>query len=783
MEMLTEIFRQVVQLGIAALPVIGVVLAVRALLRRAPRRAACVLWLVVALRLLLPAGLLRQAPYSLYNLEPVRTVTEFAETVTTQSAPSAGAMAAPILDTVGQTASTVAQTVTAANGAGLMPLLAGLWLLGMAALLGYAALADVRLRRRLATAVRRDTNVYECDELPTPMVLGLLRPRIYIPFRMDDSQRTYVLCHERCHIRRLDPWWKLLAYVLCAVYWWNPAVWLCWVLFCRDLESSCDEAVLAELGSSAKEGYGLSLVDFAAGRRFPAPSPLAFGEGDAKHRVKNVLRWREATPRIVFLSFCLLLAVLLACTTNGQRRSWVKLEPSPAGLGVAFTCRLEEPVRSWAVYQDIYEDGVLRSSEPILLTGFEGDEFPLPRKLTAYLHYQVENAAEGDGFAGTLRCSFAEVPAGSERAEAASAWNVPLSEASYLGSGSMIGDDGVTGKKKPLGGDGGVVLLTVVMSNQDNGAITFEHEEKGVIGANDAVVQYRLVTSQTTAEHFSATAAVQSYAETLYALRSPYVGNAPAAGALLSALDVGALGDYTLELFTSAEPYILQVNFTEEPEDIDPTSPTIDLAMMDHAAVLLSLIDNLSEVRWTYPSREDGQTFLVTMYFDIATANAMAAFRDDPALAAYGEIKACGQSPEGIAALLAALDGPVSPDAQDEPGLLVSNGAGDTVAANWYPDGDFDFNYDALPVLTLPGGGALTLETLGWEAETLTVGEDYYSGVADHATEVLRNSYLLSGDRVLPVNHLHPQREEQAVYYVAHGEGKFVFRVILPPEE
>ena len=153
---------------------------------------------------------------------------------------------------------------------------AALWLGGMAAMAGYVLVSFLQLRRTVQTAVRREGNVWECDGLPTPFVLGLLRPRIYIPFRMEEAERTYVLAHEREHLRWRDQWVKAAALGILAVYWWHPGVWLCWVLLCRDMELRCDEAVLASLGDGIKQDYSRSLMAFALDRRFPAA--LAFGD-------------------------------------------------------------------------------------------------------------------------------------------------------------------------------------------------------------------------------------------------------------------------------------------------------------------------------------------------------------------------------------------------------------------------------------------------------------------------------------------------------------------------
>ena len=318
MAVLTGIVRQLLTMALEALPVMAAVLLARLLLRKAPKKFSMVLWLAVALRLICPV--LPESPVGLVQTERAeQAVSVLLEkpqaTAPRLPVPSAGAEESGGASGHSAGERPPAESAAAEDG-GWLPVLSLLWLAGFAAMAGWMLLGWLRLRRLVSAAVRRERDVWECDGLPSPFVMGLLRPKIYVPFRLTDAQRTCVMAHERYHIRRRDPWWKLLGCGLLAVYWWDPAVWLCWSLFCRDLEMSCDEAVLDQLGDQARHGYSLSLVDFAQARRFPAA--LAFGEHDAARRVKNVLRWKRATPAAAALAMAAVLLVVSVGVHNAR---------------------------------------------------------------------------------------------------------------------------------------------------------------------------------------------------------------------------------------------------------------------------------------------------------------------------------------------------------------------------------------------------------------------------------------------------------------------------------
>ena len=274
------------QAGLIALAVI----AVRPLLRRAPRRAVCMLWLLVALRLLLPARLTVESPVSLQQPEspPIQAYQELRQ----QEKAYVSAPPEQRLEMAGP---------AAAQGFALLDQLPAIWLTGVGCMALYMALSLLRMRWRLRAAPRIQDNVYRCTDWSTPFVLGVITPRIYVPETVSEQDFPQVLAHERCHIRRWDHVWKPLAFLLLAVNWFNPVLWAAYVLLGRDMERACDEMVLKNADAAQRAAYSRALVACAAQPKMAAVCPLAFGEVAVKERVKNVLNYKKPALWAVIL--------------------------------------------------------------------------------------------------------------------------------------------------------------------------------------------------------------------------------------------------------------------------------------------------------------------------------------------------------------------------------------------------------------------------------------------------------------------------------------------------
>lgn len=279
---MNSLFTSVLEISWQAGLIALAVMAVRPLLRRAPRRAVCMLWLLVALRLLLPARLTVESPVSLQQPEspPIQAYQELRQ----QEKVYVSAPPEQRLEMAGP---------AAAQGFALLDQLPAIWLTGVGCMALYMALSLLRMRWRLRAAPRIQDNVYRCTDWSTPFVLGVLAPRIYVPETVSEQDFPQVLAHERCHIRRWDHVWKPLAFLLLAVNWFNPVLWAAYVLLGRDMERACDEMVLKNATPIQRAAYSRALVACATQPKMAAVCPLAFGEVAVKERVKNVFNYKK----------------------------------------------------------------------------------------------------------------------------------------------------------------------------------------------------------------------------------------------------------------------------------------------------------------------------------------------------------------------------------------------------------------------------------------------------------------------------------------------------------
>ena len=278
-----ELFAQILEISWqSALIALAVIIVRFFLKKRSSKRSICLLWLLVALRLLLPASLLPESPVSLQQPEspPAQVYHDLRQQQETYlSAPPEQRPA-------------MVQTVAAQRFA-LLDQLPAIWLGGVGCMLLYMAVSLLRLRWRLRRARHVEGNVYRCTEWSTPFVLGVIAPRIYVPETVSEQDFSQVLAHEKCHIRRWDHVFKPLAFLLLAVHWFDPVLWVAYVLLGRDMESACDEMALKNATPAQRAAYSRALVACAAQPKMTAVCPLAFGEVAVKERVKNVLQNRK----------------------------------------------------------------------------------------------------------------------------------------------------------------------------------------------------------------------------------------------------------------------------------------------------------------------------------------------------------------------------------------------------------------------------------------------------------------------------------------------------------
>lgn len=311
---MTAIFERVLNMSLTGSIVIAVVLLARLLLRRAPKIYSYMLWAVVLFRLLCPISL--SAGLSVLKPLPV-TTTQGLSTVTYQPVEQV----IPASGELGQENARPepAETAKAETGLQAMTLAAAVWLTVGGALAGCSLVQYIVLRRKLREAAPYRGEVYLSDSIATPFVMGVIAPKIYLPSDTPIAERRFIIAHERHHLHRGDPLWKLLGYLALCVHWFNPLVWLAFFLGGKDMEMSCDEAVLNRLGEDIRADYSQALLRLATHKRLIAGMPLAFGEGETKGRVRNMARWRR--PKVWVSGICavLCLVVLAVCALNPQK--------------------------------------------------------------------------------------------------------------------------------------------------------------------------------------------------------------------------------------------------------------------------------------------------------------------------------------------------------------------------------------------------------------------------------------------------------------------------------
>ena len=309
---MSAVFLRILNMGIAAGWLILAVVLLRFFLKKAPKWISCLLWALAAVRLLCPFS-----PESALSLVPSRETVPMDIALAEAPAIHSGI---PVLNAAVNPAVREVFAPEIGDSANplqvLLPILAGVWLLGVAAMLGYALVSYGRLRRTVTAAVPLEEGVLACDEVQSPFILGVIRPMIYVPSGMSGRTLDCVLTHERAHLRRRDHLWKPLGFLLLAVYWFHPLCWLGYVLLCRDIELACDEKVIRDMDREAVAAYSQALLDCSVPRKGVAACPLAFGETGLRQRVKGILNYKKPAFWVVAASLVLCAAVAVCFLTN-----------------------------------------------------------------------------------------------------------------------------------------------------------------------------------------------------------------------------------------------------------------------------------------------------------------------------------------------------------------------------------------------------------------------------------------------------------------------------------
>lgn len=335
---MTKVFLYLANRSIRAGFLILAVIGLRFLFRKLPKGPQLLLWAVVALRLAVPFS-----PESPWSLLPSAELLSSQATINTPlqrdpsilqaeneisvpaatEAPHVVTGAAPTTATQPQTGSSAspgALETPAASGLGdldvFFRICTVVWLLGMAAMISYGLISYLHLRKKLSVSLRQDGRIYICDEISSPFILGLCRPRIYLPSGLSPAAKPYVLAHEQAHLRHRDAWWKFLGFLLLSVYWFHPLVWAAYALFCRDLEMACDERAVKGMDDRQRKDYACTLLLCAAPKGSFSVCPVAFSQNSIKARIKNLLQKKNARLWAGLLALIAALVVILCFATN-----------------------------------------------------------------------------------------------------------------------------------------------------------------------------------------------------------------------------------------------------------------------------------------------------------------------------------------------------------------------------------------------------------------------------------------------------------------------------------
>ena len=303
--MLEKLFGGILNMSLTGALVIAVICLLRFPLKKLPKVFSYALWLIVLFRLLCPFT--PETPVGLFEKEDLREMQTIVLPAERPQAPVVSERPETVVHEETIAVPAIKEETAAASQFSAGKILPYLWLSGVGAMLLYSALSYHGLKERLLVSVPAGENVYYADQIDTPFVLGLIRPKIYLPSSLSPEETGYILLHERYHIRRKDPWVKALYYLALCLHWFNPLVWLAFFLAERDMEMSCDEAVISELGEEIRPAYSASLLRLAAGRKLTPGMPLAFGEGDTGKRIVNLANWKR--PKVIVLALALLLCL------------------------------------------------------------------------------------------------------------------------------------------------------------------------------------------------------------------------------------------------------------------------------------------------------------------------------------------------------------------------------------------------------------------------------------------------------------------------------------------
>ena len=652
MNLIREIFLTICNMSFTAGIVILLVLLARQLLRKSPKIFSYMLWGIVAFRLICPFSF--SSRYSLFSLDllsrhvssgnqmiwnttnvlqspRINDATNTADNTSSGSTPSdtsdvaetarqtsAEKAASQSDDTrqtaisgdanagspaaVGSLSPSVSSPDSESSGASVQEvftvsdIMTGIWISGILVFLAYQAFSGIQLKKKVATAVKYENDIYECDGISVPFVMGFFRPKIYLPFRLSETERACILQHERYHIRRHDHQVKVIAILLLGVYWFNPLVWIAYYFMCRDMEMSCDEHVLLNTTKDFREPYSRTLLGFAAGRKYRTAGALAFGETSVKSRIRNILKFKSPGKPVIAVSVVIcLLTALLGCGNVLNQSSIRNKSGGAAGSsdGIEYEYRVSSDINIMLLYQECYTDGELTGYQ--ILNHADFTEDGLPRKGTFRVKRDF-NYPDASQWNALFSVNFENAQADFSISNAIHFSG--MAENYYLENTSawtdIIPDE--------------EIVLSAWHFDDGEGVSAFpcsEYMDKTskaeLLSKNSGDILYYLVFSRKSSDELLDAYSVSERAKELYQAKNPYLGDVTADETILQLINIASFGEYTLELNTKETGYGITINFAESPRNEYTTYND----MLKKAALFLILTDNAEYFEWTYPAPDE----------------------------------------------------------------------------------------------------------------------------------------------------------------------------------
>ncbi len=345
-----QIFAELLNISIIATWIALVVILLRFLIKKTPKWITCILWGLVGIKLFLPFSI--ESPLSLIPSGqplPVANIYNTSAFVSgnnyTQNVESGSQIFDAFVDTA------IRETSSGSVLKSNFSILACVWLIGVVAMIIYSIISYYRITKKVKESAVFKDNIWVCDYIETPFIMGLIKPRIFIPSNINETDIDYVIAHEKAHIKRKDHWWKPLGFILLTIHWFNPVLWVAYILMCKDIESACDEKVVKNKGIEIKKAYSKALINCSMPKKMVSACPLAFGETAVKSRIKSVLNYKKSALWIIIVSLVICLAVGVGFLTNQPYKADEELDKAVSELILFETSRSYFSVDDYAITQ------------------------------------------------------------------------------------------------------------------------------------------------------------------------------------------------------------------------------------------------------------------------------------------------------------------------------------------------------------------------------------------------------------------------------------------------